>query len=133
MGRSIGSISSTAIGDSVKFLVDAQLPRQMTQWFGGCGYDAIHTLDLPSGNRTTDVEICKIADAQARVVISKDADFVDSHLLSGKPSKLLLVSTGNLSNVALQTLFVPLISDLVREFGEHSFLELTATGIVLRG
>ncbi len=117
----------------MKFLVDAQLPRQMTQWFRSCGYDAIHTLDLPFGNRTTDVEVCRIADEQHRVVISKDADFVDSHLLAGKPSKLLLVSTGNLSNVALQTLFSPLISDLVREFREHSFLELTATGIVLRG
>lgn len=38
----------------MKFLIDAQLPRRMTSWLGGAACDAVHTLDLPDGNRTTD-------------------------------------------------------------------------------
>ena len=37
----------------MRFLVDAQLPRRMTDWFRAGGFDAIHTLDLSFG--------CKVA------------------------------------------------------------------------
>jgi predicted nuclease of predicted toxin-antitoxin system len=67
------------------------------------------------------------------VVVTKDADFVDAHLLRGRPAKLLLISTGNISNRDLEALVVPLIPDIVREFGAHSFLELGRTGITIRG
>jgi predicted nuclease of predicted toxin-antitoxin system len=117
----------------MNFLVDAQLPRRMVAWFTAAGCDAIHTLDLPAANRTSDEEVNEVADRERRVVVTKDADFVDSHLLQGRPAKLLLISTGNISNRALETLMVPLIPDLVREFGPHSFLELGQTGIVIRG
>jgi predicted nuclease of predicted toxin-antitoxin system len=114
-------------------LVDAQLPRWMTAWLAAAGCDAIHTLDLPKGNRTTDEQINDVAVREQRVVITKDADFVDSHLLCGRPPKLLLVSTGNISNRDLETLVTPLIPDIVREFGSHSFLELGRAGIIVRG
>jgi predicted nuclease of predicted toxin-antitoxin system len=38
----------------MNFLLDAQLPRRMTAWLITAGCDAVHTLDLPDGNRTTD-------------------------------------------------------------------------------
>jgi hypothetical protein len=41
----------------MKFLVDAQLPRRLCQELRECGHDAAHTLDLSSGNRTSDAEI----------------------------------------------------------------------------
>jgi predicted nuclease of predicted toxin-antitoxin system len=67
------------------------------------------------------------------VVVSKDADFVDGHVLRGRPAKLLLISTGNISNRELEALLVPLIPDIVREFQTHSFIELGRAGIVVRG
>jgi predicted nuclease of predicted toxin-antitoxin system len=67
------------------------------------------------------------------VVITKDADFVDSHLLHRRPARLLLISTGNLSNRGLQALFVPLIPDIDREFQTNAFLELGKGGLVVRG
>ena len=70
----------------MKALVDAQLPRRMAAWLAAAGCDAIHTLDLPDGNRTTDTQINDLANGEGRVVITKDADFVDSHLLSGRPA-----------------------------------------------
>lgn len=105
----------------------------MTAWFAAEGCDAIHTLDLPDGNRTPDPQVANIADKEQRVVVTKDADFVDSHLLTGKPAKLLLVSTGNIQNRELQTVLIPLIPDLIREFAKHAFLEVGLSGITIRG
>jgi len=45
----------------MKFLVDAQLPRRLAVRLTKAGHDALHTLDLPNGNRTTDAEILQIA------------------------------------------------------------------------
>lgn len=116
----------------MKFLIDAQLPRRMVGWLAGSGGDAVHTLDLPAGNRTPDDVVIDTAEREQRVVVSKDSDFVTSHLLAGRPSRLLLISTGNISNQDLERLLVPLIPDLIREFGSHTFLELDRTGIIIR-
>lgn len=117
----------------MNFLVDAQLPRRMTTWLTAAGCNALHTLDLPAGNRTTDEHMNDVAAREQRVVVTKDADFVDSHVLRGRPATLLLISTGNISNRDLEALVVPLIPDIVREFQTHSFLELGQAGIVVRG
>jgi len=116
----------------MNFLVDAQLPRRMTAWFAAAGCNAIHTLELPNTNRSTDEQINELADREQRVVVTKYADFVDSHLLRGRPPKLLLISTGNISNRDLEALVAPLIPDIVREFGSHKFLELGRAGLVIR-
>ncbi len=67
-------------------------------WLTAAGCDAVRTLDLPDGNRTTDAQVNDLADREQRAVVTKDADFVDSHVLRGQPAKLLLISTGNISN-----------------------------------
>lgn len=46
----------------MKFLVDAQLPRRAVAWLAAAGCDAVHTLDLPAGNRTTDQQLTLIPD-----------------------------------------------------------------------
>jgi predicted nuclease of predicted toxin-antitoxin system len=117
----------------MNFLVDAQLPRRMTQWLAAAGCNAIHTMDLPNANRTTDDQINEVADRESRVVVTKDADFVDSHLLRSRPAKLLVISTGNISNRDLEALVASVFHDIVREFASHSFLELGQSGIVVRG
>lgn len=117
----------------MKFLVDAQLPRRMAHWLRNAGCDAVHTLDLPSKNRTIDGAITTLADQEQRIVVTKDVDFVDSHLLAGRPEKLLLISTGNITNGAMERLFVPLIPDLIREFISNHFLELGRNGFIVRG
>jgi predicted nuclease of predicted toxin-antitoxin system len=117
----------------MNLLIDAHLPRKMVVWWAAAGCDGVHTLDLPDANRTTDQQINNLAEREQRVVVTKDADFVDSHLLLGRPAKLLLVSTGNISNRQLESLLMPLIPDMIREFGTNSFLELGRTGLVIRG
>jgi predicted nuclease of predicted toxin-antitoxin system len=46
----------------MKFLVDAQLPRRLVHQLREAGHDAIHTLDLPHKNRTTDAEILDVSE-----------------------------------------------------------------------
>jgi predicted nuclease of predicted toxin-antitoxin system len=114
----------------MKFLVDAQLPRRLAHRLREAGHVATHTLDLPRKNRTTDDEIVTISMHERCVVITKDADFVNTFLLSGKPYKLLLISTGNISNADLERLFVSHIADLVAAFEQYDYIELTRTALV---
>ena len=108
----------------MKFLVDAQLPRRLAHRLQELGYDAIHTLDLPLGNQTPDQVINEISEREQRIVISKDADFVNSFTLYRRPSKLLLVSTGNIKNVALEQLFLQNIAEIAQAFEAYDFVEL---------
>ena len=72
----------------MRFLVDAQLPASLARLLRDAGHDAVHTSELADGNRTTDAELCRIADGDGRVVVSKDRDFRDSHLLRRSPSAI---------------------------------------------
>jgi predicted nuclease of predicted toxin-antitoxin system len=117
----------------MNFLVDAQLPRRLARRLQEAGHDALHTLDLPAGNRTTDREINTLSLRESRIVITKDADFVNSHLLVGQPYKLLLISTGNITNTALEALFVPNIPLIVTALQANNYAELTRTTLIIHG
>ncbi|HEY9435416.1 MAG TPA: DUF5615 family PIN-like protein [Blastocatellia bacterium] len=114
----------------MKFLVDAQLPRRLTALLQRGGHDAIHTLDLPLGNRTTDTIINQISLSEQRVVVTKDADFVDSFLLRQEPWKLLLVSTGNIRNAELIALLLANIEKISEGFGVFDFIEINQTELI---
>lgn len=115
----------------MKFLVDAQLPRRITRFLTTAGYDALHTQDLPDGNATPDSEVNRISIQEQRIVVTKDADFVQSFLLQQKPYKLLLVATGNIKNDELESLLQKNMSQLSNLFESHSFIELGRDAIVI--
>ena len=108
----------------MKFLVDAQLPKRLADWLSENGHDALHTFDLPRGNRTTDTEINEIASRDNRIVITKDGDFVESLMVTGRPERLLLISTGNISNAELESLFRANLPTIEASFADNRFLEL---------
>lgn len=113
-------------------MVDAQLPRRLAIWLDGAGFDTVHTLDLPLGNRTPDTLINKVSINDQRIVVTKDSDFVDSFLLHGKPFKLLLISTGNIRNIELEALFQANIEKLEEAFDAgYVFIELSRKSIVI--
>jgi predicted nuclease of predicted toxin-antitoxin system len=89
----------------VKFIVDAQLPKALSDFLRVKGFDSVHTLELPDKNKTQDNIINTIADKENRIVITKDNDFLESFLLEGKPAKLVLIKTGNIRNTELINLF----------------------------
>jgi predicted nuclease of predicted toxin-antitoxin system len=115
----------------MKFLVDAQLPIRLARLLQEAGYDTIHTRDLSQQNATPDSIINSLSVQQERVVITKDSDFVDSFLITQQPYKLLLVTTGNIKNSDLETLFVanlPLIIDLL---SQYSYIELSRDSVIV--
>jgi predicted nuclease of predicted toxin-antitoxin system len=116
----------------MKFLVDAQLPRRLARQLSAAGHDAIHTLDLPARNLTDDDSIRELAERDGRVVVTKDSDFVDSHILRGQPPKLLLVTTGNITNDELESLFAAHLSAIVATFSGSVFVELDRDGLIVR-
>lgn len=117
----------------MRFLVDAQLPARLAEFLGTAGHDAVHTSRLPAGNRTTDAVIAEIADRDDRVVVTKDRDFRDGHLLSGSPRRLLVVATGNITNAALLQLFAANLEAIVGAFDDVDFVEIGQHALVLHG
>lgn len=60
----------------MRFLIDAQLPRQLIGLLAKAGHEASHVFDhLPPD--AADVEIAQLANRLGASVVSKDADFRD--------------------------------------------------------
>jgi predicted nuclease of predicted toxin-antitoxin system len=116
----------------VNFLVDAQLPRRLARWLQQRGHDVIHTLDLAQQNRTPDPSLAALADQDRRVLVTKDTDFEITHELGRGPSKLMLITTGNIHNDELLTLFARNEETLVRLLNEHTFIEMSRTQLTVR-
>ena len=95
------------------------------------GYDVIHTRDLPQQNATMDSEINAISMQQERIVVTKDRDFLDSFLLRQQPYKLLLVTTGNITNTELFELFAKNLSQLADLFEQDSLIEINRNDIIV--
>jgi predicted nuclease of predicted toxin-antitoxin system len=115
----------------MKFLLDAQLPRRLVFVFRNPGYDAIHTLDLPQQNTTSDSDITNIAIQETRIVVTKDADFVESFILSRRPPRLLVIATGNIPNAALESLLLAALPAITAAFTTHRYLELTRQALII--
>ena len=114
----------------MRFLLDAQLPRRLALWLTNEGHDAIHTLDLPAGNRTEDARINALSMREERVVVTKDMDFVDARLLRRTPWKLLLVATGNIGNRRLVRLFEDNLDEIVAALESSDFVELGRDSLI---
>jgi len=115
----------------MKWLIDAQLPRRLSEKLNSLGHDSVHSLELANGNRSTDIEICHIADQSDRIVASKDRDFLDSHIVNGTPRKLLWITLGNTSNNELLFVFERELSQLVASFAASNCVEMTPTGLAM--
>src|ERR1043166_1892126 len=113
----------------MNFLVDAHLPTALCRVLQDAGHDVIHTRDLPDANKTKDKVLNEISLRDQRVVITKDTDFYYSHILQGRPWKLLLVRTGNLRTRDLAARFQSNLSTIVAALSTHSLVELDQTSV----
>lgn len=94
------------------------------------GHEALHTRDLPDGNRTSDVAINDLSVRERRVLVTKDEDFVDSFLLRRHPHKLLLIATGNIDNRELEQVFRSNLAQIISALEVYDFVELDRTSLV---
>ena len=105
-------------------------PEAIRQLVERSGTRCIDTLDLPRKNLTTDSEVIARAQQDGRIVVTKDADFVRSFLITGKPL-LLLISTGNMSNTALEKILRANFADIEAAFATSRFVEITRDALVV--
>ena len=108
----------------MKFIVDAQLPREIARILKNRGFDAIHTDDLPDKEKTTDNQIREISVNENRVVISKDSDFIDSYLVKRIPPRLIIITTGNIKNKELFSLFSNNIDQIIELLNSCNLVEM---------
>ena len=108
----------------MKFLVDAQRPYHLKVWLLAKGFDAIHTIDLPAQNLSSDMDIVQVADVEGRIVISKDSDFLKLHILLKKPARLLMITTGNIINQQLLSLFERNFETILLMFESYEVVEI---------
>lgn len=115
----------------MRFIIDAQLPRILQARLGDLGHDASHVKDLPNGGDTADSEITAIADAEGRVVVTKDSDFRHTHETGGKPHRLLHIKLGNMRNRDLLDHVSVHHEAIVTAFDDADFVELAEFGLTL--
>ena len=115
----------------MKLLIDANLPFKLVSLLIDEGVDVIHTDDLPNKERTTDRELRNVSVNENRIVITKDTDFLDSHLINNIPKKLLIVTTGNIKNFELFRLFRNNFSKIIILFKDYDLIEINNTEIVV--
>ena len=63
-------------------------------------------------------------------MVSKDADFVQTFLITGEPP-LLLISTGNINNADLEKLLRANLSGIEAAFASSRFVEITGDALVV--
>lgn len=114
----------------MRLLVDAQLPVRLAAGLGKIGHDVLHTFSLPDGNRSSDERIAALADQEGRVLVTKDADFRNSHLLTGSPARLLVVATGKIGNDDLLRLFESRMAEIEEAFVLGDHVELRRGAVV---
>jgi len=113
----------------MKFIVDAQLPKSLSDLLNYRGLDSIHTLDLANKNATSDKEILEIAINEKRIVITKDKDFLESFLVNATPEKLIVVRTGNIPNSILLKLFENNLELMQLMLSRSNLIEITRNEI----
>ena len=91
----------------------------------------MHVASLPDGYQTTDAAIASTADAEGRVVVSKDSDFRHSHLARGNPAHLLIIGVGNTSNNDLITLLDARLEQIVTALSNTTLVELRRGMLIL--
>ena len=67
--------------------------------------------------------------SENRIIITKDKDFLDSHILNQKPNKLLLVISGNIKNKEFYTLFKKNFNTIIKLLENNNLVELDVDGI----
>jgi predicted nuclease of predicted toxin-antitoxin system len=69
--------------------------------------------------------------SKTRVVVTKDRDFRDCHLLRHSPQRLLVVATGNITNKDLLARFSNNLETVVAALSEAKFVELGSLGLII--
>jgi len=115
------------------FLLDVHLPISLSKFLDKqTDCSSIHVNQILQRWNTTDAEICKHADKNNLVVITKDEDFKNTHFINKTPRKIIRLILGNTSNEELILLFAKYISLLLKLSESDSFyVEISNEQIII--
>ena len=106
----------------MEFLCDVHITYKLAKHIQSLGHEAIHVNSILDKWFTKDTDISNYADTNDFIIISKDADFRDSHFIKKQPKKLIKVNLGNISNDQLIILFTELLSEMEKLDITNAFL-----------
>jgi len=116
----------------MKFIVDEQLPISLVNWLIQEGHDTVHATSLGTGVKISDTDISMESLKQHRIVISKDVDFFNRFLIKREPWKLLFLTTGNISNRDLLSLFQSNLHQILQLFQHADVVEMNHRNLLIR-
>ena len=106
----------------MKFICDVHISYKITNHLKSLGFETIHVNEILDKWYTKDKEICKYADSNDLIVITKDSDFRDSFFVKNTPKKLIKINLGNISNQELIDIFTKNIETIQKISSKSNFL-----------
>ena len=114
----------------MRVLCDVHVAYRLVSRLRDIGVDATHVNRIMDGSETADTAIAAYVDENEMLLITKDGDFRDSHLLRGTPKLLLRLVLGNISNDELVTLIESFWPEIVKASqADRCYLELSRNGL----
>ena len=89
----------------MRFLCDVHISYKLTKHLISLGFDSIHVNEILDKSKTKDSDLCRFADQNNYVIVSKDSDFRDSYFVKQTPKKLIKINLGNIPNQQLINIF----------------------------
>jgi predicted nuclease of predicted toxin-antitoxin system len=115
----------------MKFLCDVHISFKLVKYLEKKGFECIHVNNILDKWFTKDSDISKFADLNDYIIITKDQDFKNSHLLKNSPKKLIRIILGNISNFELLELFEKYLPAIEFQSQTKSFFIEIGTSLVL--
>jgi len=103
----------------MKILCDVHIAIKVAKFFVSKQIETEHINQVLNKWNTKDSDICKYADSNNFVVITKDADFKNSHFIKYSPKKLIKVNLGNISTNNLINILENILEKLILLFDEN--------------
>ena len=114
------------------FLIDVHLSISLSKFLDqqeGC--TSIHVNQILQKWYTSDAEICRYADKNSLVVITKDSDFKNTHFINKTPKRVVRVVLGNISNNELIGLFKKYLQFILPLANDNFYIELSKDQITI--
>ena len=106
----------------MRFICDVHISYKVQSFLSSQGHDAYHVNELPEKWNTNDNDICRFADSEECIVITKDADFLDFYYIRQSPKRLIKINLGNISTAELIRLLSEVLSLLPKLVNRKRFL-----------
>jgi predicted nuclease of predicted toxin-antitoxin system len=118
----------------MKFLCDVHISYQLVDFINSKGFEALHINTILNKWFTKDKDICRFADKNDYVVITKDIDFKNVYFINNTPKKLIWICLDNISNKDLVNIFDKNLNILEKYFiKDRCYLEINKETVSVIG